>query len=262
VAQVAQTLDELARGGGAKSVEGQQRAPSGVDSWVRPFVVKWVKSPLPTLPSRALRGVKKWQVMASPGHPLADPLQRLFAETDGEGVVLCLPGEQSEDHLKLLLRGAEAMLAKKQSQHFVLVQHGWGAGGFARTLHLECPKITSCVVDVPFDSPAANWVQQEALPRMAKQRGSYDVSGTRHEPRLQLLPWPDRAANYRSVPTMFCWSQAAGKASPPNALGLARKIGTRLSCWAVPSHRLMREPPPTWNVSLRLVLAGGITPWT
>jgi enediyne polyketide synthase len=228
--QVAQALEELASTGATEAAEGKQRAPSGVDSWVRPFTIEWVERPLPTRPTGADRGAGDWQMIAPPSHPLLAALQKLLAETNGEGVVVCLPAQPDQRHMPLLLQGAHAVLAKKRSPRFVLVQHGWGAGGFARTLHLECPEITTCVVDVPFGCPeAANWVRQEALAARGYGEARYDMRGVRREPRLQLLPLPEQPGELPLGPDDVLLVTGGGKGIAAEcALALGRKSKARL----------------------------------
>ena len=54
-----------------------------------------------------------------------------------------------------MLAAARAALARQAPAQFLLVQQGGGGAAFARTLHLEAPGLTTCVVDVPLDHPRA-----------------------------------------------------------------------------------------------------------
>src|SRR5207248_1227791 len=95
----------------------------------------------------------------------------------------------NEQHLELLLKGAEAVLALKKEARFVLVQHGWGGGGFARTLHLETLGLTTCIVHVPpGHAPAVEWIFLEASAASGFTEVHFDVEGRRREPRLRWLP--------------------------------------------------------------------------
>src|SRR6185295_1254911 len=179
----------------------RQRIPSGVDAWVRPFTIQWIERPRPGRLAGVERGgepsparIGGWQVIASAGHSLAEPLRKAFARTDGEGVVLCLPGGLTEVPVSLLLQSARTALAMKPEARFVLVQNGRGAASLARTLHLERPDITTCVVDTPFDHPqAAEWVREEALSAQGFVEARYDASGVRREPCLAVLPLAEPA---------------------------------------------------------------------
>ena len=104
-----------------------------------------------------------WQAFAPPGHEFVSALHQKLIASGGSGVLLCLPENPTEEHVGLLLRAARAVTAVEGTRGFVLVQHGWGGAGFARTLHLETPGLTTCVVIVPKACPAAVvWIAAEA----------------------------------------------------------------------------------------------------
>ena len=66
-----------------------------------------------------------------------------------------------------------------------MVQHGGGAASWARTLQLESPESTVCVVDVPADRPeAVDWIVAEAMAATAFVEARYDRSGRRFVPIL------------------------------------------------------------------------------
>jgi enediyne polyketide synthase len=237
VGKAAAALEALSRVGAANAEALQQRLPSGVDSWVRPFSIQWIERPLPLrLADGERRGEPSpvrtggWQVMSSSGHPLAEPLRRAFSHTDGEGVVLCLPEELTEVPVGLLLQSAQTALAMKAGARFVLVQHGRGAASLARTLHLERPDITVCVVETPFDHPqAADWVRMEALSARGFVEVRYDASGVRRESRLAVLPLNEPVGKLPLGPEDVLLVTGGGKGIAAEcALSLARKSGARL----------------------------------
>ena len=90
-----------------------------------------------------------------------------------------------------LLDGAKHVLATRGEARFVVVQHGWGGGGFARTLYQESPGATVCVVSVPVDflngAKIAEWVRHELSAADGFAEASYGAEGVRREPRLRLL---------------------------------------------------------------------------
>ena len=186
VAEVATALETLGQQPRAKSDDDQRHHPSGLDAWIRPFVMEWVKQPLPPLLSQENAGT--WKVFAPAGHTLAVTLRESLARTGGVGVLVCLPELPNENHVNLLLAGARAALANREESRFCLVHHGWGAGGLARALHLEAPGIRTCVVNVPPDHPqAAAWVRNEALAVPSYTEARYDVNGERWVPQLKLF---------------------------------------------------------------------------
>ena len=189
VLDMARALEELKRVGGTARKEEQQKQPPGVDTWIRSFVVEMVEAKRPV--SRSAPGDGRapadWKIFAPENHPLVAPLQKKFTEAGGGGVVLCLPEHTGEEHIGLLLEAARAVAAMKTGPRLVLVQHGWGGAGFARTLHLETPGLTTCVVNVPPSHPqAVEWIVAEAQAASGYSEMNYDANGRRWEPRLKL----------------------------------------------------------------------------
>jgi enediyne polyketide synthase len=239
-------LEELAQMDHSGTAKRKKQAPGGVDSWIHPFTVEAVERPLTPAQPQQDRKPGAWQVFAAPGHPLASSLPRLLAEAGGGGVVVCLPPQLDpspaahrpgqtaleEDCVKLLLRGASAVLMDRKNARFVLVQHGCGAGGFARSLHLEAPEIVTCLIDVPPEHPkAAEWIMAEIAAATDFTEARYDGAGRRFEQRLRLLPmtggptdqWPLTANDVLLV-------TGGGKGIAAEcALALGKKTGARLA---------------------------------
>src|SRR5205085_1212745 len=70
---------------------------------------------------------------------------------------------------------------------FLLVQHGWGGSGFARTLHLEMPGLTTCIVNVPpMTLKAIPWIVAEMAAATGFVEAHYMPDGRRFESRLKL----------------------------------------------------------------------------
>lgn len=145
--ELATLIDELAdteQEGGTRGGE----AP-GVAPWVRAFDVSYVARPLPAPAVGPGPDAGAWTVFAPEGHPLAEPLaEALVAARIGDGVLLCLPGECGEDDTPLFLAAGRTAVAAPAGTRFVVVQHGFGASGLARTLHLEAPSRPTTVVDL------------------------------------------------------------------------------------------------------------------
>lgn len=191
VAEVAAALEELSASGVGLIAE---QNPSGVDAWIRSFTVELVEQPL--VGNRKLMadghepvGRGAWHIFAPDDHPLAARLREAFAHCGGGGAVVCLPPETDERHVGLLLEGARAVAADESTNHFVLVQHGRGAAAFARTLKLELPRVSVCVVNVPArHASAAVWVVAEACAADDYAEAHYDEAGVRRVPLLRVLP--------------------------------------------------------------------------
>jgi enediyne polyketide synthase len=99
----------------------------------------------------------------------------------------------------LLLEAGRTALAMDGRPRFVVVQHSWGGGGFARTLRLERPDAAVCVVNVPPEHPrAAEWVAAEAAAVDDFTEVEFAPDGRRFEPRLKLVerPLDETGADY------------------------------------------------------------------
>ena len=205
VAEMARALEELKQAGAGPRKEDSRRQPPGVDLWTETFTVDLVEAPRPAAPSRPVANhasritlhqpsaatPASWQVFAPPEHSFASALKQKLAASGAGGVLLCLPEHPTEEHIRLVLEAARALAAPACAPCFVLVQHGWGAASFARTLHLETPGLTTCVVNVP---PACrgvvDWIAAEVASASGYTEAHYDEAGRRREPRLNLAPNP------------------------------------------------------------------------
>jgi enediyne polyketide synthase len=205
VAEMACALEELKQSGNATRIEDQRREPPGVDIWTESFIVDLVEAPRPGFPIRPEVGQVpsairqgNWQAFAPPSHPFAPALRRRLEGSGGSGILVCVPAEPS-DQVTLLLAAAKALSAMEGARCLVLVHHGTGGASFARTLHLETPGLTTCVVAVPPEHPKAmDWIAAEVASAEGYAEARYDQSGTRHEPRLTLVR--DSAADDGAYP--------------------------------------------------------------
>jgi enediyne polyketide synthase len=265
VAELAATLGGL-ESGAARSAAAI--APAGVDGWVRAFTVALVERPRG--PAQRRPTTFPWRVLAPARHPLARALADVFAvahrngDSLGCGVVVCLPPDPTEEHVGLLLDGARRVLAARSGSLgvkagtgvFVLVQHGGGAASFARSLHLEAPSITTCVVDIPPDHPeAAALVAAEAAAASGYTEVHYDRSGRRSEPVLRLLATEEAARNPVLGPADVLLVTGGGKGIAAEcALDLARESGCRL----VILGRSLRSADAALAANLERFAAAGI----
>jgi enediyne polyketide synthase len=191
VGDIAQALDDLSHAN-SPAIDDMSRIPAGVDSWIRTFSVEMAERPLPRRRARIAPGPVR--MIAPPEHPFASELQAALDDWEGGGaVVVCLPPDPDERHIELLLQGARAVFEEAGPGRFVLVQHGGGAASFARTLHLETRGLTTCVVDVPAEARAVEWVLAEIRAAIGYSEAHYDTAATRREPVLRLLGAGDEA---------------------------------------------------------------------
>lgn len=255
VAEVALALEELLRIGGPRADSVEERLPSGVDAWVRTFAVELVERSLPRRPISAV-SPGSWRVIATADRPLAESLPEAFQRCEGNGVVVCLPAElevataslEELPHIDLLLEGSRAVLADRENARFVLVQQGGGGAAFARTLYLEAPQVTVCVVNVPMDCPqAVEWILAEARAAVGYSEAYYDASGTRREAVLRLLPMPEELTEPVLGADDVLLVTGGGKGIAAEcALSLARETGVRLALLGrTPYERASRTHPDT-----------------
>jgi len=121
-------------------------------------------------------------------------------------------------------------VGEQDPSYFVVLQHGWGGSGFARTLHLEHSEITTCVVNVPEDHPKAiDWIVAEVEAAQGFVEVYYDISGRRHEPILIHLPLnPEKSLPLGSEDVLLVTGGGKGIAAEC-ALSLARETGVQLA---------------------------------
>jgi enediyne polyketide synthase len=183
VDEIARALDEQSNNI-LTAIEVEQ-TPPGVATWVKPFTVEMVESPLHRRQPSARNG--SWHVLANPNHPLAGAMRQAFAGCgSGGGYVVCLSPEPDESDVRLLLEAARAVVNPAEETWFVLVQQNGGAAAFARTLHLEATHVHTTVVDVSFDDPRAiEWVVAEALSTQGYSEAHYDKDGRRRVPVMR-----------------------------------------------------------------------------
>jgi enediyne polyketide synthase len=234
VAEIARALEELKRTGGATRKDDTRQPPPGVDNWVRTFTVELVVTKRRARRTDQEIGVPgRWQIFASRNHPFAKPLREAFGQTSTSGVVVCLPENPGLENISSLLKAGRAALALKGSPRFVVVQHGWGGGGFARTLHLENSNVVTCVVNVPASHPqAVKWIVAEALAANGFTEIHFTGNGRRLEPKLKLAEFsPPQIKPEISVgPEDVLLVTGGGKGIAAEcALAFARETGVKLA---------------------------------
>jgi enediyne polyketide synthase len=231
--ELAGALDDL-RGTGSGGDGPEATSAAGVADWVRAFAVEWAEAPVPST-VEGPAGAGEWSVFAADGHPWAEPVSEALRRTGlGGGVLLCLRRDCDETDVPLMLAAAHAALAGDGPTRFVAVQQGRGATGLAKTLHLEAPRVATCVLDVPVAAAPRADLVRAVLAEVAGTAGftevRYDDGGTRRVPALRPLPRPARPAG--PVPldaTDVLLVTGGGKGITAEcALALARDTGVRL----------------------------------
>ncbi|WP_433496309.1 type I polyketide synthase [Sphaerimonospora sp. CA-214678] len=258
--ELAAALDELVVGttGAARSGGAVRRAAgpvAGAAPWARPFRVDLDELPVPARGAPEACGT--WQVFAPGGAALAEPLRRaLQREEIGSGVLVCLPPQCGTEHLEHVLTGARAALAGPPGTRFVLVQHGRGAAGLAKTLHLEAPHLRTTVVHVPARSAAVDWVVAEVAATTDFAEAHYDDAGVRRVPTLRAMPArADRTRQPLDASDVLLVTGGGKGITAECALAVAADTGARLAV-------LGRSDPaddPELDGNLRRMADAGVT---
>ncbi len=186
IAQVVEALGELMRThdpAGDKSHEG---TPAGVDSWVRSFTVEFDEAPLSeTMTESTEKGA--WQVHAPADYPLASEFKAALEDTGVDGHLICLPPQTASEQIEMLIQAGQCILERPSGTQVVFVQHGCGAAGFARTLHLEGSNLTTTVIDCPMDSQTVRYVAREVRSARGYTEVRYDNNWVRYTPVLKAI---------------------------------------------------------------------------
>jgi enediyne polyketide synthase len=228
ITEIAEALDEQRLNPQLSEALDDSVLPAGVDSWIRSFTVELVERPISPPSTTAELGT--WKVVSLPGHSFADNLRGRFDEQPGGGVIVCLPADCDETIVGLLLTSAQSVLKKSDNSKFVLVQHGNGAAAFARTLHLEAPHVTTCVVNVPESHPQAiEWILAEVSAAQGFVEVYYDADGRRYEKVMRLLPTVNEAGELPLTRADVLLVTGGGKGVTAEcAIALAKESGARL----------------------------------
>ncbi len=193
--ELADMIDELAKAPQNDEQPAAGEVP-GVGPWVRPFALHYVPAPRPAVDLAVGVSEGNWSVYAPPGHPLAEPLRTALAKAGlGDGVLLCLPADADAGQVGLFLAAGRAVLAAPNGTRFVVVQHGLGASGLAKTLRLEDPSVRTTIVDLPDVTATSQTSQNEAIASVTAEVAAttdfsevrYRADGTRTVPSLEGL---------------------------------------------------------------------------
>jgi enediyne polyketide synthase len=231
--ELADALDELSQtAGGADGTDAPVVA--GAALWARPFTLDLDELPVPVPAAPGAAG--PWRLHSTDHHPLAEPLRHaLEAGSVGAGVLVCLPAECTEGQLELALRGAQAAAASPPGTRFVLVQHGRGAAGLAKTLQLEAPQLQTTIVHVPpvtehTLADTLRWVVAEVAGTVGFAEAYYDEQGVRRVPTLRAMPVEPARTEQPLDPSDVLLVTGGGKGITAEcALAVALDTGARLA---------------------------------
>jgi enediyne polyketide synthase len=252
ISEMAQALEEIAQCGVDQPRPGLERAPPGVGPWLRCFRVDFVEKPL--MPPGASRVSEAWRVF---GNERIEVFRSAFARAPGDGVAVVLPADPDPHQARFLLAAGQEALKSGEGSRFVVVEQGGGGGAFARTLHLEAPDITCCVVSVPVEhAHSPQWAVAEAVSANGYVEAHYDRAGVRRAAVLKLLRRDDAPASKdRLTADDVLLVTGGGKGIAAEcALGLARATGVRLALMG----RSNPDSDPDLTANLKRLYAAGV----
>lgn len=135
--QIALALDQLRESGAADRAAGSG-PPGGVGSWVRSFAI--TNGPARPLARRSDLEPGSWEGFGAVGEPEGRLVRQLREGRHGPGVFFRWPGRPAAAAIPALLQAALRCVARRAAGEqplFVVIQPGWGGGGFARSFFLE-----------------------------------------------------------------------------------------------------------------------------
>jgi enediyne polyketide synthase len=225
IAEAALALEDLRRN--RESVALAQEL-EGVAAWTRMARVDWV--PAETFKHHAQDTGSKWDVIANEQDPLRDALIAAFRGYPGAGVVCSVLPAPPYQTGEFLLRSLQTVAALRPDRLILVLQDNPPAAAFARSVWLEHPETAMAVVHVPAGhARAAPWAVSEAANAGRFVECSYDASGLRREPRLELLPPIEQLSRPALSPSDLLLVSGGGKGIAAEcALGLARNSGCRM----------------------------------
>ncbi|HEV2377052.1 MAG TPA: type I polyketide synthase [Streptosporangiaceae bacterium] len=224
VRELAETLDLLAQPG---QVAVPPPAAEGAAPWARAFAVRLDEVPRPARGPAEPDGA--WVAYGS--SPLAEALRQALERAGvGPGVLACLPPECTEADLVPVLAAAQAAAQAGPGSRFVLVQHGRGAAGLAKTLRQEAPHLRVTIAVVPPLPEALPWVVSDVAATMGCSEVHYTPDGARLVPVLHALPVRATREHMPLGPQDVLLVTGGGKGITAEcALTLAKETGARLA---------------------------------
>lgn len=196
IGEIAAAVERLADVGAA-SGDDDGMAARGIGSWVRRFEVVSVPSHRPSPAEPLARG--DWQAAGAQTPQVNTLVERLNSEPFGSGVLLWLSDEPGPEDRAALLSAAQRCASQHNlgfASRLVVVQRGWGAGGFARSFFLEQRSRDVLLINLPAQDhdETTDWIASEiAAAPSGFLEVSIDAYGGRHEPRIRLLEEPPSA---------------------------------------------------------------------
>ena len=216
--------------------------PAGATPWVRAFVWDWHHEDArerAVPPGAAVPSAGTWEVLNLTTDPLPEAFQgSCWPSPPGRGLLVILPRERSEAALTGLLAAGQRVLADDSIETFVLLHAGWGAG-FAKSLALEHPRLTTLVLEIRRDHPRlVEWLALECARANGFAEVRYSDEGQRLVPRLMPFSRRLEASSQAPSPPAPAEGRPAGLSSSDCLLVSGGGKGIAAECalaLAVPS---------------------------
>jgi len=210
---------------GQNAPQARGALPAGLASWVRCFSVEWIPENRVGR-SQPSSGVSDWRIVMPAGeHTLKQALNQSFSKP-GSGVVAYVPPGEADRQASLLLDAAR--LLRREGDRFVLVHHGAGSSGFARSLRMEYPAVDVCVIRIPVCPDACEDAYLEAVTSTGFEEVWCGEAGARRVPRLRHVPLPDISRPFLTEQDVLLASGGGKGIGAECAIALARSSSARL----------------------------------
>ncbi len=227
--EIVQRLEDLQQQTNSSEEQECTNVLEGLATWIRCFALTYQEQPLTARLAQGQSG--NWRIIAPPDYALTDELRQAFALVQGTGSVVVLPEAAQNLCVDLLLQASASLQAQKEATHLVVVQHGSLGAAFVRSLYLEYPHLTVCIVHLPADLPVAvECIVDEARAARGFVEVNYDVCRKRSIPVLGLyaLSSQGQKISFASRDVLLVTGGGKGIAAEC-ALALAQETGITLA---------------------------------
>lgn len=213
VAEMAEALEASAKG---PRIE-ESSVPAGVDAWVRPFVTRLERRPLPGAAGASNEDGGEWKFFGDVPQSLGPLLPA------SGGVVLAMPAP-----VPVMIEAAQTAVRLRRPARFILVQHDGNSAALARTVFLEARDLPVCVVNLPpLDPRAAERIAAEASSVRHYTEVHYGADGVRREPVMSAASFEPREFPLGPDDTLLVTGGAKGIGAEC-AIEAARVSGAKL----------------------------------
>jgi len=189
LAEVAAALTELKTQ--PKQSTAPEPFPAGVAPWLRAFRTIWQPQPLPAAPASHAPSTGDWEILNLTPTSISTEQLAQCQTLPGRGWLVLLPEHCQEETLTALLEGTQQALQEPSLAAYVVVHAGW-CSGWAKSLHLEHPHLTTLALEITLDHPhLSECIRLELQAAKGFVEARYDSHGHRLAPILQPVAISD-----------------------------------------------------------------------